>query len=220
MKKWEKRKKPTQLTNSKSSPLPVDYLKLVTETLGQALEKGLVELRKIHPVCEFSADGALFGDEVLLAITLSHGEQTVAATTVFSSADYVPGAEKPTLETVLGACVDAAASVFDYYLDPTRPERIAQIADRSLGALEDAPFDWTQAAGAWVKIDKSNPKLEQAAEEWLAKNDPEYQKRLENQDVTELGESEEFLNDRLEAIKKAKNGQGGGPGGQSGPIRH
>lgn len=219
MKKWEKRKKPTQATVSKSSPLPVDYLKLVSETLTQALEKGLVEIKKIHPVSEFSADGALFGDEVLLAVTLSHGESNVAATTVYASADYVPGAEKPGLENTLGACVDAAASVFDYYLDPTQPERVAQIADRSLGALEEAPFEWTQAGNAWVKIDKSNPKLEQAADDWLAKNDPEYQKRLERQDQVEVGESEEFLNDRLEAIKKAKSGQGG-PGGQNGPIRH
>lgn len=218
MKKWEKRKKPTQLTDSKSSPLPVDYLKLVGETITQALEKGLTELRKIHPVSEFYADGALFGDEALISVTLSHGEQNVAATTVHASADYNPGAEKPGLEATLAACVDAAASVFEYYLDPTQPERIAQIADQSLGALEEAPFEWTQTGAAWVKMDKSNPRLEAAAEDWLARNDPDYQARLER----ERAESEEFLNDRLEAIKKAKSGQGGsgGPGDQSGPIRH
>lgn len=216
MKKWEKRKKPTQLTDSKSSPLPVDYLRLVTETLTQALEPGLQAIRKVHPVSEFSAEGALFGDEALVVVTLSHGPSNVAATTVHASADYVPGAEKPGLEATLAACVDAAASVFEYYLDPTQPERIAQIADQSLGALEEAPFEWTQTGGAWVKIDKSNPRLEAAAEEWLAKNDPDYQKREER----EQEESEDFLNERLEAIKKAKSGQGGGPGDQNGPIRH
>jgi hypothetical protein len=217
MKKWDKRKKPTQLTDSKSSPLPADYLKLVTETLTQAMEKGLVELRKTHPVSEFHVDGTLFGDEALVVVTLSHGEHNVVATTVHSSADYNPAAEKPGLEATLAACVDAAASVFEYYLDPTQPARIAQIADRSLGALEDAPFDWTKTGGAWVKLDKSNPQLEAAAEEWLAKNDPDYQARLER----EQQEAAQFLNDRLEAIQKAKTGQGGsGPGDQNGPIRH
>lgn len=220
MKKWEKRKKQTQATSSTSSPLPVDYLKLVEQTLTQALEKGLTEIKKTHPVSEFYADGALFGDEAIVTITLSHGENNVAATTVYASADYDPAAEKPGLEATLGACVDSIGSIFDFYLDPENPDRIAQIANQSLGALEDAPFDWTQASQTgvpvWVKIDKTNPRLEQAAEEWLMKNDPTYKASVKKEE----NESEEFLNDRLEAIKKAKSGSSSGPGGDSGPIRH
>ncbi|MBS1957835.1 MAG: hypothetical protein JST80_00040 [Bdellovibrionales bacterium] len=217
MKKWDKRLKPTQASNSKSSPLPHDYLKLVEQTLTQALEKGLTEIKKIHPISEFSADGALFGDEVIIAITLSHGPNSVAATTVYASADYNPNAELPGLEATLSSCVESAGSVFDFYLDVENPEKVAQIANQSLGALEEAPFEWTKSTlpegvQAWVKIDKTNPKLEEAADDWLAKNDPNYKERDKKDD----DDSEDFLSDRLDAIKKAKSGSGG----DSGPIRH
>lgn len=230
MKKLEKRKPLTKTAGAKPSNLPHDYLRLIEQTLTQALEKGLTEIKKTHPVSEFYADGAIYGDEVLVTITLHHGEKNILATTVYASADYHPGVETPTLETLLGSCVDTAGSVFDYYLDPTSPERIAQIADASLGALEEAPFDWTRSESEfpiWVKIDKSNPRLEEAAEDWLAKNDPHYQAQTEKDLELDAGEAEEFLSERLDAIKKARDG-GGGPGGMggpgstggSGPIRH
>jgi hypothetical protein len=204
--------------------LPVDYLRLVESTLTTALEKGLTALKKIHPIADFHANGAIYGDEILLTITLSHGPQVLAATTVFVSADFDPLATKPGIEAILSACLDAAGSIFDYYLDSSWPDRIEQIAHHSLSALDEAPFEWmisepvaeATTIPVWVKMDKSNPQLEDITEQWLAKNDPDYQKKVEQKTSVVKNESEDFLNERLEAIKNAKSGSGN----SGGPITH
>jgi len=228
--KWERRKN-TNAPQVQPTSLPVDYLRLVEQTLTQALEPGLKELKKTLPVSEFTAQGAIFGDEVVLAITLSHGADHLAATTLYTSADFNPNAEKPALETILSACLDAAGSIFDFYLDVENPERIEQLAHHTLGALEEAPFEWTAMPEApasaensakkrvpvWIKIDKSNLPLDAMAEKWLMENDPDYQSKQGHQDETNRHEAEDFLNERLDAIKKAGSGN---TGGGSGPITH
>lgn len=194
--------------------LPIDYLRLVEDTLAESLKPGIVELKKIHPVTELKACGAIFGDEVLLAITISHGEKSVIATTVYASADFNPLMPEPGIETILTTCLDSVGTVLDHYLNPAFPDRIARLAEAPISALEEAPFDWTPIEDSkipvWVKIDKSNPSLEALTEEWLMKNDPTYSPE------TEEDEAEEFLNERLSAIEKAKSGSGG----KSGPIQH
>lgn len=214
---WERRKQKKNEPNPTN--LPVDYLRMVQETVTQALDSGLNEIKKFHPISEFQAKGVLFEDEVIVALTLSHGPQTLTATTVYASADFNPaksaaiaaiselaekGAHSP-LELTLAACVDSITSVFDHYLDPKFPERTEQLSQAALGALEEAPFDWTRfervVPPIWVRIDKTNPALENLAEDFLRKNDPNF-------DQLEV-DSEEFLAERLEAIKKAQ-GSGGG----------
>jgi len=201
-------------TELKPAELPLDYLKIVEETLIESLKKGIEELKKIHPICNLKAGGAIYSDEVILSVTISHGEQSLIATTVYASANFDPLAEEPGIESVLSHCLDSAGTVLSHYLDPSYPERISQLADAPISALEEAPFEWTAMEEAkvatWVKIDKSNPALEALAEEWLLKNDPTYSKE------EALEEAEEFLEERLEAIKNAKSGSGG----NSGPIRH
>ena len=221
--KWERRKKPAAAAPKVadlSTDLPVDYLRLIESTLTAAVEKGLIEMRKIHPTSVFQAHGAIFGDEVILAATLFHGEKALAATTVYSSADYDPNADKPGLEATLAACLEAIGSIFDFYLDVKHPERITQMADRSIGSIEDAPFEWTAVSyeieeqlPVWVKMDKANPFLETLTDRWLLENDPNFK----NKTPEELAEAEEFLEERLEAIQKAKTG---GSMGGSGPITH
>ena len=173
--KWERRNQ-SKKTGPEANPadLPLDYLKLVEETLSQALEEGLQAIKKIHPESSFKANGAIYADEVLLAITLSHGPHHIAATTVYSSANYNPTQEKPALTDVLAACLDSAGSVFQFYLDPNSPEKLAQIADHSLGALEEAPFEWSlleaetkTKVAVYVKVDQSNPTLDARADDWL-----------------------------------------------------
>lgn len=218
MMKRERRHKTKNAPEIKPTELPVDYLRLVSETLTNALDAGLKELKKIHPESVLRSTGQIYGDEVVLAVTLSHGKNVVSATTVYASADYNPNAEKPTLEMVLGACLDAAGSVFDYYLDPKDPAKVAQIADSSLGSLEEAPFEWSaielndSKIPVWVKLDKSNPELDTMAEDWLKKHDPDYEKE-------DTSAEEDFLQERLDAIKAAKSGTGHSGGG-SGPITH
>jgi hypothetical protein len=208
---WDRRKN-TNLPLEKHTPLPADYTKLVTETVTTALTKGLNEIKKTHPKIAFTANGGIYADEVFLAITLSQGDQDLSATTVYASSDFNPNAEMPTLEMVLAACLDAAGSVFDFYLNPANPERREQLLHTTLAAVEEAPFEWTRVElndiiryPAWVRMDKLNPALEALASEWLSKHDPDYDQ-----------EAEQFLEERIEAIKAAKDGSGS----SSGPIRH
>jgi len=212
-------------TRGKPSELPVDFLRLVNETLTQALDTGLEEIKKIHPESAFRSQGYIYGDEIVLSISLIHGAEVLSATTVHASVPYIPGQEKPTINELLAWCVDSAGIVFQYYLDPEFPERLSQIAESSLGALEDAPFEWSpvevnpkQKAVVHVKMDKSNPVLDRLAEDWLQKNDPDYGKNEEDKNsATGVSAAEEFLEERIEAIRSAKAGFGSG---QNGPIKH
>ena len=217
--KWDRRNKTGPLSAQKAVDLPVDYLRLVESTLTTAMEAGLKEMKLIHPISEFRASGAIYGDEVLLALTLFHGDGNLSATTVYASADFDPTAEKPGIEAILSACLDAAGAVYGFYLDPEQTERITQLSDHSLSALEEAPFEWAVAGDEvipiHVKMDKSNPLLDEMTERWLRENDPEYHK---NAKAADEFEKEEFLEERLEAIQKVKSGGSSGPGG--GPITH
>ncbi len=97
--------------------LPLDYMKLVEETLKDSLKEGLVELKKIHPISDIKAAGAIYSDEVLLAVTISHGPQTLIATTVYASANFNPLMEEPGIEKVLDSCLDCVGTVLLHYLD-------------------------------------------------------------------------------------------------------
>jgi hypothetical protein len=226
MTKWERRNRNPSKAASPGSELPQDFLKLVEETLIQALEPGLNEVKKIHADSTFKAQGAIFNDEILLSITLSHGSEVLSATTTHGSIDYRPDQEKPSVNDLLALCLDSLGSVFQFYLDPEFPERITQITDSSLGALEDAPFEWTplkldenQKIAVHVKMDKSNPLLDRLAEDWLSKHDPDHETSKASQSNLDLGDAEEFLEERIEAIRAAKSGTGN-QGSGSGPIRH
>jgi hypothetical protein len=215
--KWERRKKSLMTApEGAPGPLPVDFIRLVEETLSQGLQEGLEAIRQIHPESGFRAGGAIYENEILLAITLTHGPSQISATTVFGSADYDPNSEKPALIELLSACLDAAGSVFQHYLDPAFPERITQIADQSLGALEEAPFQWSPIKPeshpkieVHVKIDKSNPVLDALTEDWLRKHDPDYQEDSGKNMEEKRKEAEDFLGERLDAIQGRKNGRGG-----------
>lgn len=173
-----------------SAPLPGDYLKLVAELFNTNFDSGLKALEKIRPErASFNASGSLYPDEIVLCISLIH-EGQMAATSVYGSVDFDPGASSPTVEDLLAACVDAIGSVYGPLLDPKKPGKLEQIADETLSALEGVPFEWTEVEvdrrKVHVRIDKANPKLDELADEWLKKNDPELQElESENQKVAE-----------------------------------
>jgi hypothetical protein len=182
----EKRKNPASAPLSKSTDLPVDYVRMVSDVLENTFEEGLkalTALRKAEARIEVS--GRIYADEVVLAITIAH-EGQLAATTVHASADFDPKASSPTVQDLLGACVDAAGGLISTLLDPKNTKRLEQLADESLSALEDIPWDWTQVEverfRVYLKVDKANPKLEQEADDWLEKNDPEHRERLEREE--------------------------------------
>lgn len=162
---------------SPSSPLPVDFLKMVVDVFASNFDAGLKELRKhTKGDLSFSAEGAIYADEILLAVSLIE-ESQLAATTVYASSDFDPKASAPSAQDLLAVCVDGIGAVLAPLLDPEDPKRIALLAEESLSALDDIPFEWTsipvERRKLFVRIDKANPKLEALADDWLRKHDPE-----------------------------------------------
>lgn len=169
------------MTATKPSPLPSDYTKMVAEVFTANFDGGLKALKKNGHKAEFRVTGNVFTDEVALAISLVI-EGQLAATTVHASIDFDPRASSPTVQDLLGLCVDASGTLFGQLLDPKSPARIEQVASQSLGSLEKVPFDWTalelEKRKVYLKIDKSNPDLDRAADDWLEKHDPGHKQRL------------------------------------------
>ena len=176
-------------TVSKATPLPSDYTKMVFDVFTSHFEEGLKAFEKLKPNTQFEVHGEIYGDEVLLGVSLVT-EGQLAASTVLASSDFDPKASAPGIQDLLSACVDAIAAVYGTLLVADKPERLAQLADDSLSALEDVPFEWTSVESnkrqIFVRIDKSNPKMDAMADDWLSKHDPEAkEKESKDQKATE-----------------------------------
>ncbi|MCM2277573.1 MAG: hypothetical protein NDJ89_05805 [Oligoflexia bacterium] len=166
----------------RSSPLPLDYLRMVSEVFTTNFDEGLRAFAKIANKPRFEARGDIHLTEIVLCVSL-HQEGQLAATSVYASSDYDPRASVPTIEELLAACVDAIATVYQQLLVPGDVKRLEHLADESLSALENVPFEWTpvqvEKFRIHIKADKANPALDEMTEDWLAKNDPQYRKRAE-----------------------------------------
>lgn len=163
-------------TGTRSSELPLDYVRMVEEVFATHFDEALQTLRKLGHEASFRCDGAVLPDEVLLGVSLTVKGQ-LAATTLCASVDFDPKASSPSAQDLLAACVDATASLFAQLLDPKDPAKLERVVGETLSALENVPFQW---AGVEVnrrtihlKMDKSNPDLDRQADDWLAKNDPD-----------------------------------------------
>jgi hypothetical protein len=160
------------------SPLPVDYLKMTSDVFSSNFELGLKAIKKLEPKSQpqFKAYGIIYSNEIVLAISLFTGDQ-LAATTAYASSDFDPKASAPTAEQLLGASVDAIGSVFSYIFEDGKSVRIKQMLSGTLAALEDIPYIWTKMEVGkqeiHLKVDKSNPELDEMANDWLKKNDPD-----------------------------------------------
>jgi hypothetical protein len=155
---------------NKSSSLPVDYLKMVNEVLTGHFEAGLKTYHQYKPDPYFDTHGQIFSDEIVVSVSLAHPGH-LAATTVYASCDFDSKASAPTVEDLLNVCVDAIGTVFSQLLDIENPDQLKNIARDSLSSLENMPFQWTEMEinqrSVFLKIDKSNPKLDEMAENWL-----------------------------------------------------
>jgi hypothetical protein len=214
----EKRRKSEPLP--KSSPLPVDYTSMVAEVFAANFDAGLKLLSGStggRPC--FTVHGELYPDEILLGISILV-EGQLAATTVYASTDFDPRASSPTVEDLLSACVDAAGSLFGTLLDPGKPDRIAQLADRSLAALENVPFEWTpleiEKRTIFLRVDKANPDLERMTDDWLARHDPDKKARSQR----EHDETERLFMTGEEAKKKVLAETGRAPAPDPKKTRH
>ena len=167
--------KAAKIPGSRSSTLPLDYLQMVATVFSNHFDRGLKIYSKFKKGPRFEVNGEIYGNEIVLAVSLlSEGE--LAATTVYTSCDFDPKASAPNAQDLLAACVDAAGTLFGTLLDPENKDRIEQLAEESLSAMDNIPFEWAKVEvdglRIFLKVDKSNPKLDELADEWLAKNDP------------------------------------------------
>ncbi len=174
---------------AKPSSLPKDYLQMVSDTFSVHFDEGLKIYSQSKKNPHFRARGEIFPDEILLAVSLL-AENQISGTTVYASSDFDPKASAPILEDLLSACVDAIGSIFGQLLDPTHPEAITLLAEEPHSALQELPLLWTSIESdgkrIFIKIDQSNPLLDDAANEWLSKHDPEFLEReAEEQKETE-----------------------------------
>lgn len=180
-------------TRQPSSPLPRDYLKMVNEVFSANFDDSVTKLSKFaDEEIRFEASGAVFPNEVILSVSLVVGEH-LSATTVHASADFDPKASSPTVQDLLSICVDAIAGVYQPLLSTESTDsqdRIESLLSTSMATMEDVPFEWTQTEidkrKIFIKMDKTNPKLEEIADDWLKKHDPE----LAQQEVREEKETE------------------------------
>ena len=173
----------------KSSELPVDYLKMVNDVFETNFDAGLKALGKLKPSPRFESRGQIFPNEVLICVSLVH-EGHLAATTVYASADYDPRASSPTIQDVLAACVDAIGTLFSDILVADDETKLDALAHESLAVFEDIPFEWAAVEvdrrKIYLKVDKANPVLEEQADDWLAKHDPDFKEiEAEEQEETE-----------------------------------
>lgn len=148
------------------TPLPADYLRLVNETFTETFAGPLEALRRNKRASRFVASGALYPDEVLLSVSLVP-EGRLAATTVHASCDFDLGADASLAEALLARCVDAIGSLFAEILSPAFLRHPPSAAHE----IPAAPLRWTAAVvegrPVYLRVDASNPDLENAADRWL-----------------------------------------------------
>ena len=186
---------------SKSSTLPSDYLRMVEEVFSSNFDEGLKLLQAHQPESRFEAQGEVFQNEVVLAISIA-AEGKLAATTIYASQDFDPAASAPALQDLLEAAVDAAGDIVSTLLDPSHPAKIKALSQESTSDLEGVPLEWvTVKSGKFtvhLKVDKANLSLDQAADYWLKKNVPNFV-AAEEEEQRETGE-------RFVTGDKAKHG--------------
>ncbi len=170
----------------RSSELPVDFRRMAVEVFATHFDESLKKVRdRVGAETDFHVFGAIFLDEVRLTVTLSHPE-IVNATSVHSSCDFDPKATSPKAEDLINASIDAIGSVFLQLTETLTDESIDALFS-TLDDLGDIPYEWTKVEinkiPLFLKVDKTNPGIDLLAEDWLARHDPSYRKKEEEEDL-------------------------------------
>jgi len=173
-------------TGLKPVSLPKDFLKLVNELFTGHYDTALKDLSKELKNPRFSSFGQIYHEEIVLGVSIL-SEKSLTATTVYGSIDFDPSATQPTAQDLLNICVDAIGSVFAVLLDPKAKNPYSSILADSLTTVDNAPFDWNpieiEKRTVFVKMDKANPEIDRATDEWLKKNDPDYRKNIDDESL-------------------------------------
>jgi hypothetical protein len=181
-----------KLHKTRPSALPLDYAKMVTEVFKTNFDEGMKALAKLNQTkVHFTTTGSIYPEEVLVCVSLIE-EAKLSAISAYASCDFDSKASAPTIQDLLSAGVDAIGSLFAQILDPQDPQALERLTHRSLSALENVPFEWTEmqveSVRTWVRVDRANPEIDQMADDWLEKNDPDHLARLaeEEREISEL----------------------------------
>ncbi len=176
---YDSRKALTRPPVTRYSDLPVDFLKLVVEVFTANFDSFLKKLKEQKPSTRFTASGRIYGDEIILCLTVGFKGE-LGSTTLRASIDYDKQASHPAVPDLLNSAVDALGhSLTDL------SQTIEPWFESSLSNFESAPYEWTavevENRKVFIKIDKTNPDLDKMTEDWLKKNDPQYKKNLEKE---------------------------------------
>lgn len=176
---------PSALPHSK---LPTEYLKMVESAVQDHFSDSLARLKKVFPKIQIRASGRMYQDEIVLAVSFVQ-EGSLASPTLHASADFDPTAASPSAQDLLNSLVDAIGAGLENLFDSKRKAPFETLFEGSLSHAEDVPFEWTALdvgkRKTWIKLDMSNPDLDQMTENWLRENDPDFDKEIEKAD-TEL----------------------------------
>jgi hypothetical protein len=170
---------------TQSSSLPFDYLQMVSEIFSTHFDSELKAFCQLKPESRFEARGEIYSDELILSVSLIT-EGALPATTIYASCDFDPKASTPSAQDLLSSLVDAIASIYGFLFNE-KGGQLEALASDTLGPLEDVPFEWTEIESdrkkVFVKVDKSNPLLDQEADEWLKKHDPDLIEQQEKEEI-------------------------------------
>lgn len=165
---------PRKTQNRKPNELPVDYLKMVAEVFSTHFGSVLEEAHAKGMSLVFEASGGLYANETLLTVALTQKDE-LGAMAIHVSTDFDPKASHPTAEELLQLSVDAAGDVLQTLLD--HPQNKEALLSGVLSEIEDAPFEWTAVEVSkkrvFVRLDRTNPRIEKMTDDWLEKNDPD-----------------------------------------------
>jgi len=134
--------------------------------------------------------GEVYPDEIVLTVAaVPVGQQALSAFSVHASVDFDPLASSPKAEDLLRFCVDAVGDVFKAVID--------QEPGLALSDLRGVPLEWDSVEiskrKVYLKVDRSNPKLDRMADDWLAKNDPKWK---ETEELEDSESSQKFVTGR------------------------
>jgi hypothetical protein len=171
---------------SRSTDLPHDFRKMAEEVFVTHFDEPLQAIRaRMGTKAGFEVYGAIFPDEIRVTVCLASPDRGTP-TSVHASADFDPKASSPKAEDLIAACIDGVGSIFQQLVEGLTEQRIDEIFGSLDDLGSDLPFEWTPAEinkiRLYFRIDKANPGLDQMAEDWLSKNDPEYAERLEREE--------------------------------------
>lgn len=175
-------------TESSHSELPSDYTQMVTEVFTSNFSEALAGLG-LEPPARFVAGGEIYSDEIVVHVAIVQ-EGRLAGVTAYASSDFDPKASSPGVEDLLGICVDAVGdlvqSLFELAEKSGNPESLLSSSLDELAAGKAAlPLEWTPAdvgkRKIFLRVDRTNPQLDGAADEWLKKHDPEFLKNEEKE---------------------------------------